>query len=58
MRFASLKAQNRRIGGWNWPQITRIKQIFADFSNRRPERQLADTDENISRPRWRGKPST
>ncbi len=34
MHFASLKAQDRRIGGWNWPRITRIKQIFADFSNR------------------------
>ncbi len=34
MHFASLKAQDRRIGGWNRPRITRIKQIFADFSNR------------------------
>ncbi len=34
MHFASLKAQDRRIGGWNWPRLTRIKQIFADFSNR------------------------
>ncbi len=34
MYFASLKSQDRRIGGWNWPRITRIKQIFADFSNR------------------------
>jgi len=28
------------------------------FQSNRPERQFADTDENISRPRWRGKPST
>ncbi len=34
MHFASLKAQDRRIGGWNWPRITQITQIFADFSNR------------------------
>ncbi len=34
MHFASLKVQDRRIGDWNWPRITRIKQIFADFSNR------------------------
>ncbi len=26
MHFASLKAQDRRIGGWNWPRIARIKQ--------------------------------
>ncbi len=30
MHFASLKEQDRRVGGWNWPQITRMKQIFAD----------------------------
>ncbi len=36
MHFASLKAQDLRIGGWNWPQITRIKQIFADFFEQAP----------------------
>jgi len=31
MQFASLKGQERRIGRWNSPQITRMKRIFADF---------------------------
>ncbi len=35
MHFAALKGQNRCIGGWNWPQITRMKPIFADFSKGR-----------------------
>ncbi len=46
MHFVSLKAQDRRIGGWNWPRITRIKQIFADFSNSRHEQNSPHNDEN------------
>ncbi len=34
MHFVPLKGQERCMGGWNWPQITRIRQIFADFFNR------------------------
>jgi len=34
MHFVSFKDQDRCIESWNWPQITRMKQILADFSNR------------------------
>ncbi len=36
MHFVALKGQDRRMGGGNWPQMTRIKQIPADFCKSMP----------------------